>query len=219
MVPETPDRYSRRRLSYSTLHITNEAGCRRSLGRSAFRKLDMKTFIQMPPRTDPMNNKPTNVHDFSQTDITSMSGIEFIQGLFDGKIPAPPIVEFMGAERSTVEPGLVVTHCTPTSLHYNGFGVVHGGYAATMLDTVMGLAVLSQLPAGTGYTSLEIKVSFIRGMNKDTGAIRCEGKILNVGRRAATAEGRITDSKGRLLAHATTTCLIFEIPSGTSSAG
>jgi uncharacterized protein (TIGR00369 family) len=107
---------------------------------------------------------------------------------------------------------------TPTFRHYNPIGSVHGGYAATMLDSVMGLAVHSMLPAGSGYTTLEVKVSFIRGMTKDTGQVRSEGRILNVGRRAASAEARITDAKGRLLAHATTTCLIFELPSGTSAA-
>jgi uncharacterized protein (TIGR00369 family) len=79
----------------------------------------------------------------------------------------------------------------------------------------MGLAVQSTLPAGTGYTTLEFKISFIRGMSQDTGPVRTEGKTLNVGRRAATAEARITDARGRLLAHATTTCLVFEIPKGT----
>ena len=78
----------------------------------------------------------------------------------------------------------------------------------------MGLAVQTTLPAGTGYTTLEFKISFIRGMSKDTGKIRTEGKVLNAGRRAATAEARILDGKGRLLAHATTTCLVFEIPTG-----
>ncbi len=79
----------------------------------------------------------------------------------------------------------------------------------------MGLAIHSMLPVGTGYTTLEFKVSFIKGMTKDSGRVRTEGRTLNVGRRAATAEARITDSKGRLLAHATTTCLVFEFPKGT----
>ena len=82
-------------------------------------------------------------------------------------------------------------------------------------DQAMGLAVHSALPAGTGYTTLEFKISFIKGMTQDTGPVRTEGKTLSVGRRAATAEARITDAKGRLLAHATTTCLVFEIPRGT----
>jgi uncharacterized protein (TIGR00369 family) len=100
----------------------------------------------------------------------------------------------------------------PAFRHYNPIGSVHGGYAATLLDSVMGLAVHTMLPPGTGYTTLEFKVSFIRGMTLDTGPVRSEGRTLNVGRRTATAEGRVTDAKGRLLAHATTTCLVFEIP-------
>jgi uncharacterized protein (TIGR00369 family) len=92
---------------------------------------------------------------------------------------------------------------------------VHGGYAATLLDSAMGLAVHSQCPAGTGYTTLEFKISFIRAMTKDTGTVRTEGRTLSFGRRAATAEAKITDAAGRLLAHATTTCLVFEFPKGT----
>jgi len=95
---------------------------------------------------------------------------------------------------------------------YNPIGSVHGGYAAILLDSAMGLAVHTTLLAGTGYTTLEFKISFIKGMTKDTGPVKSEGRTLSVGRaRAATAEARITDSKGRLLAHATTTCLVFRI--------
>jgi uncharacterized protein (TIGR00369 family) len=116
---------------------------------------------------------------------------------------------------SSAEPGVVVMHSTPAFRHYNPIGSVHGGYAATLLDSAMGLAIHAMLPAGTGYTTLEFKISFIKGMTRDTGPVRTEGRTLNVGRRTATAEARITDSKGRLLAHATTTCLIFEIARGT----
>ena len=110
---------------------------------------------------------------------------------------------------------MVVIHSIPGIRHYNPIGSVHGGYAAILLDSAMGLAVQSALPVGTGYTTLEFKISFVRGMNKDTGVVRTEGRTLNVGRRAATAEARITDAKGRLLAHATTTCLVFEMAKGT----
>jgi len=92
---------------------------------------------------------------------------------------------------------------------------VHGGYAAILMDSAMGLAIHSMLPAGSGYTTLEFKISFIKGMSKDSGTVRTEGRTLSVGRRAATAEARITDAKGRLLAHATTTCLVFEMAKGT----
>jgi uncharacterized protein (TIGR00369 family) len=150
--------------------------------------------------------------------MAAMPGIDFVRAIFEGKLPAPPIMQTIEPFDSTAEPGVVVMHCVPGFRHYNPIGSVHGGYAATLLDSAMGLAVHSALPAGTGYTTLEFKVSFIKGMTKDSGVVRTEGRTLNVGRRAATAEARITDSKGRLLAHATTTCLVFEIPKGTGTA-
>jgi uncharacterized protein (TIGR00369 family) len=110
---------------------------------------------------------------------------------------------------------VVVIHSIPGFRHYNPIGSVHGGYAAILMDSAMGLAIHSMLPAGSGYTTLEFKISFIKGMSKDSGTVRTEGRTLSVGSRAATAEARITDAKGRLLAHATTTCLVFEIPNGT----
>ena len=148
--------------------------------------------------------------------MASMPGVEFVRAIFSGKLPAPPIMQTIEPFDSTAEPGVVVMHSIPGFRHYNPIGSVHGGYAATLLDSAMGLAVHTMLPPGSGYTTLEFKVSFIKGMTKDTGPVRSEGRVLNVGRRAATAEARITDSKGRLLAHATTTCLVFEIPTGPS---
>jgi uncharacterized protein (TIGR00369 family) len=148
--------------------------------------------------------------------MASMTGVDFVRAIFAGKLPAPPIMQNIEPFDSTAEPGVVVMHSTPGFRHYNPIGSVHGGYAATLLDSAMGLSVHTMLPAGTGYTTLEFKISFIRGMTKDTGAIRTEGRTLNVGRRTATAEARMTDAKGRLLAHATTTCLVFEIPKETS---
>jgi uncharacterized protein (TIGR00369 family) len=144
--------------------------------------------------------------------MASMSGLDFVRAIFARKLPEPPIMEGVEPFDCTAEPGAVVIHSIPGIRHYNPIGSVHGGYAAILLDSAMGLAVQTMLPAGTGYTTLEFKISFIRGMNKDTGKIRTEGKVLNAGRRAATAEARILDGKGRLLAHATTTCLVFEIP-------
>jgi uncharacterized protein (TIGR00369 family) len=147
--------------------------------------------------------------------MASMSGLDFVRAIFDGRLPAPPIMQNVEPFDSTAETGHVVFHSVPGFRHYNPIGSVHGGYAAILLDSAMGLAVHSALPAGTGYTTLEFKISFIKGMTEDTGPVRSEGKTLSVGRRAATAEARITDAKGRLLAHATTTCLVFEIPKGT----
>jgi uncharacterized protein (TIGR00369 family) len=161
-----------------------------------------------PPKTE-YGVIPTDV-------MASMPGIEFVRAMFAGKFPAPPIMQTIEPFDHTAEPGVVAFHSIPGFRHYNPIGSVHGGYAATLLDSAMGLAVHSMLPAGTGYTTLEFKISFIRGMTKDTGPVRSEGRTLNVGRRTATAEARITDAKGRLLAHATTTCLIFEIPKETN---
>ena len=144
-----------------------------------------------------------------------MPGIDFVRAMFAGKLPSPPIMQTIEPFDYAAEPGVISFQSVPGFRHYNPIGSVHGGYAAILLDSAMGLAVQSMLPAGTGYTTLEFKISFIRGMSKDTGAVRTEGRTLNVGRRAATAEARITDAKGRLVAHATTTCLVFEIPKGT----
>ena len=146
--------------------------------------------------------------------MASMSGLDFVRAIFEGKLPAPPIMQTIEPYDQTAEPGHVVFYSVPGFRHYNPIGSVHGGYAAILLDSAMGLAIHSTLPAGTGYTTLEFKISFIKGMTEHTGPVRSEGKTLSVGRRAATAEARITDSKDRLLAHATTTCLVFEIPKG-----
>ena len=147
--------------------------------------------------------------------MASMPGLEFVRAIFARKLPEPPIMEPVEPFDCTADTGHVVIHSVPGIRHYNPISSVHGGYAAILLDSAMGLAVQTTLPAGTGYTTLEFKISFVRGMNKDTGVIRTEGKVLNAGRRVATAEARITDSGGKLLAHATTTCLVFELPKGT----
>jgi uncharacterized protein (TIGR00369 family) len=144
--------------------------------------------------------------------MAAMTGIDFVRAMFAGQLPSPPIMQTIEPFDFTAEPGVVAFQSIPGFRHYNPIGSVHGGYAATLLDSAMGLAVHTMLPPGSGYTTLEFKISFIKGMTKDSGPVRSEGRILNVGRRAATAEARITDSKGRLLAHATTTCLVLEIP-------
>lgn len=150
--------------------------------------------------------------------MASMSGLDFIRKMFAGEVPAPPIMQTIEPFDESAEAGLIVMHSVPGLRHYNPIGSVHGGYAATLLDSAMGLAVQSMLKPGQGYTTLEFKISFIRGMSETSGAVRTEGRTLNVGRRAATAEARITDRNGRLLAHATTTCLVFDLPTGTAAA-
>jgi uncharacterized protein (TIGR00369 family) len=139
-----------------------------------------------------------------------MSGLEFVQGLVDGTLPLNTIAQTLRYDVSEAENGRVVVTAEPSAIHLNPAGTVHGGFAATLLDSCMGLAVQSTLEKGAGQTTLEFKISLLRPITPETGAIKAEGIMLNRGRRVGTAEGRITDSKGRLLAHGTTTCLIFQ---------
>jgi uncharacterized protein (TIGR00369 family) len=139
-----------------------------------------------------------------------MSGLEFVQGLADGTLPLNTIARTLGYDVTEAVSGRVVVTAEPSDDLLNPAGTVHGGFAATLLDSCMGLAVQSTLERGFGSTTLEFKISLVRPITPETGQIRAEGLVLNSGRRVGTAEGRITDGKGRLLAHGTTTCLIFE---------
>ena len=139
-----------------------------------------------------------------------MSGLEFVQGLADGTLPLNMIAKTLGYDVTEAVSGRVVVAVEPSGSHLNPYGTVHGGLAATLLDSCMGLAIQSTLEKGFGQTTVEFKISLIRPITPETGLIKAEGVVLNCGRRIGTAEGRLTDSKGRLLAHGTTTCLIFE---------
>lgn len=139
-----------------------------------------------------------------------MSGLEFVQGLADGSLPLNTIAETLGYDVSEAASGRVIITAEPSDRLLNPAGTVHGGFAATLLDSCMGLAIQSTLEKGVSSTTLEFKISLVRPITSDTGMLRAEGVVLTAGRRVGTAEGRITDSKGRLLAHGTTTCLIFQ---------
>jgi uncharacterized protein (TIGR00369 family) len=139
-----------------------------------------------------------------------MSGMEFVQGLADGTLPLNTIAETLGYDVSEAANGRVVVTAEPDDRLLNPAGTVHGGFAATLLDSCMGLAIQSMLERGVSSTTLEFKISLVRPITPESGMIKAEGVVLTAGRRVGTAEGRITDSKGRLLAHGTTTCLIFE---------
>jgi uncharacterized protein (TIGR00369 family) len=139
-----------------------------------------------------------------------MSGLEFVRGLADGTLPLNTIAKTLGYDIAEAESGRVVVTAEPGENHLNPAGTVHGGLAATMLDSCMGLAIQSTLETGLSSTTLEFKISFLRPITPETGPIRAEGMVITRGRRVGTAEGRLTDSNGRLLVHSTTTCLIFE---------
>ena len=146
----------------------------------------------------------------SEEQQRAMTGLAFVKGLADGTLPLNTIAKTLGYDIVEADEGRVVITAQPGGLHLNPAGTVHGGLAATMLDGCMGLAIQSTLDQGIGSTTLEFKISFLRPILPDTGVIRAEGVVLGRGRRVGTAEGRVTDGKGRLLVHGTTTCLIFE---------
>jgi len=138
-----------------------------------------------------------------------LSGLEYLRKIVAGELPRPPIGALMNFNITDLSEGRAVFIVEPAEYHYNPIGVVHGGLAATLLDSAMGCAVHSTLPAGGGYTTLEIKVNYVRPMTVETGRVRCEAKVIHVGGRAASAEGRVVDESGKLYAHGTTTCMIF----------
>ncbi len=152
-----------------------------------------------------------------------MSGLEFWRAMQKGEVPLPPICELVGFELAEVEEGRVVFECVPGEQHYNTIGVVHGGLACTLLDSAMGCALHTMLPAGTGYTTLELKTNLLRPIVADTGTLRCEGRPIHVGGRVALAEASLTDGSGILYAHATSTLMVFrprnEAPKGNIEGG
>ena len=139
-----------------------------------------------------------------------MSGLAFVQGLVDGTLPLNTMARTLGYDVTEAASGRVVVTITPDDTHLNPSGTVHGGLAATLLDSCMGLAIRSTLDKGFAQTTVEVKISLLRPITPETGPIKAEGVVLSCGRRIGTAEGRITDQQGRLLAHGTTTCLIFQ---------
>jgi uncharacterized protein (TIGR00369 family) len=159
---------------------------------------------------------PTRTHTFSWQDpmigaqaALTMSGLEYFQAIMRGEIPFAPITHVMQMGFDAVEAGRVVFKATPAEYLFNPIGTVHGGFAATVLDSVMGCAVHSTLPAGTGYTTAELHINYIRPIFANTGTMLCEGKVIHSGRKMATAEGRLVDADGKLYAHGTTTCIIL----------
>jgi uncharacterized protein (TIGR00369 family) len=142
--------------------------------------------------------------------LASMNGLDFLLAIARGELPSPPIAKTLGFRLVEVEEGRAVFVAEPGFEHYNPIGTVHAGFSATLLDSCMACAVQSTLPKGSGYTTMEFKISLLRPLTKETGPVRAEGTLLSRGRRAAMAEGRLADARGKLLAHATATCLVFE---------
>ena len=141
--------------------------------------------------------------------IKSFGGLEFLKGIVNGTQPQPPISELLGFHLVEIEEGRAVFEGLPEYRHYNPIGTVHGGFAATLLDSALGCAVFSTLVKGDAWTTLELKFNLVRPMTKDTGPVRAEGRIIHRGRTVATSQGELKNRAGKLYAHASTTCMIF----------
>ncbi|MGV9499401.1 PaaI family thioesterase [Streptomyces sp. NPDC003642] len=144
--------------------------------------------------------------------VARHSGLAFLREILDGRLPAPPIARALGFTLEEAEHGRAVFALVPGEEHYNPIGSVHGGVYATLLDSAAGCAVQSALPLGTAYTSIDLNVKFLRPVTVDSGKIRAVGTILNLGRRTALAQAELRDSDDRLLAHATSSCMLFPVP-------
>ena len=143
--------------------------------------------------------------------LKTVSGLELLQGMIAGKYPGPPLAELLDFRLVSAEKGRAVFEATPGIKHYNPLGTVHGGLAATMLDSCMACAVQTMLDVGMGYTTIEFKVTFLRPMTEQTGLVQAIGKVINVGRRLGASEGKLVDAQGKIYAHATISCMIFPV--------
>ena len=146
----------------------------------------------------------------SPDQLAGRSGMQVFEAIFAGELPQPPIGDTLDFVPIRMSPGEAVFQGRPQRRHYNPLGTVHGGWFATLLDSAVGCAVHAALPAGKGYTTLELKLNMVRPLTDAVPLVRAEGKVIHAGRQVATAEGRIVGPDGKLYAHATTTCLVFD---------
>ena len=143
--------------------------------------------------------------------LKSYDGLDFLKGIVDGTLPQAPIAETLGFLLVEAEPNRAVFEGLPDFRYYNPIGTVHGGFAATLLDSALACAIFTTMVKGEAWTTLELKVNFVRAITKDTGPVRAEGRIIYRGRTVATSEGDLKDLSGKLYAHATTTCMVFPV--------
>ncbi len=139
----------------------------------------------------------------------TMDGLDYLRSIVDEEIPLPPISNLMNIKGVSANPGETIFEVTPEEYHYNPIGMVHGGLMATLMDSAMGCAVQTKLPAGTGYSTVDLQVTYIKSANKNTGVLTCIGRVLHLGGKIATTYADVRDSGGNLYAHATSTCIIL----------
>jgi uncharacterized protein (TIGR00369 family) len=173
-----------------------------------------QTQPEIPVATDGLRERTYRWPDPSPIfgSLGTASGIELLAAMAAGELPSPPIMHTVGLAGFSAEVGTASFRLVPQEFHYNPLGSVHGGVIAMLLDSAAGCAVHSVLPAGEGYTSIDLVTKYLRPVTVDTGEITAVGTVVSRGARTALAEARLSDARGRLLAHATSTCMIFSIP-------
>jgi uncharacterized protein (TIGR00369 family) len=169
---------------------------------------DVATFEQGLHGKQPVE-APFTTGLASPAEIMARTGLQFLTDMIDGKLPQPPICATLGFRLAKASEGYARFDGVPEFRHYNPIGTVHGGFAATLLDSALGCAIFTTLAKGEAWTTLELKLNFVRPLSKDTGTVETEGRIIHRGRTVATAEGTVKDRAGKLYAHASTTCMIF----------
>jgi uncharacterized protein (TIGR00369 family) len=168
-------------------------------------------FAQSSPETSSSRTITWQDPTVSAAAGAQMAGLDYVRAIQTGEIPPPPIAVVMNYSITELEEGRAVFEGDPGEEHYNPIGVVHGGYAATILDSALGCAVHTTCPVGVGYTSQTLEVKYLRPITRDTGTVRCEADVVYRGRKTATSEARLTEAdSGKLLATGTSTCLILE---------
>ena len=143
-----------------------------------------------------------------------LSGLEFFKKMIAGELPPPPLVVLLGLKLVEAEPGRVTFTGVAREEFYNGMGVAHGGFAATLLDSALGCAINTMMPAGRVFTTIDLQIHYTRALRREAGELRCTATVVHVGSRTATSEGRIVDAAGKVYAHGTTTCMLVEPPRG-----
>ncbi|MGG7443209.1 PaaI family thioesterase [Zafaria sp. J156] len=149
--------------------------------------------------------------------MPTMSGLEYLRAMLAGELPGPPIASLMDFTLAEVDAGTVAFTCEPNESHYNPLGIVHGGLVCTLLDSALGCAVQTTLPRGQGYTSLEIKVNYLRAVTAGSGLLTCTGTVVKPGSRVAFAEGKVVDASGKVVATASGSLLVFPIGPGAGA--
>ena len=189
--------------------VFQDKTCQIKIGERDLYNPRTQRLLDSDMRVEAFQNETRAIGVVSREVLLAEDGQTFLTGMLNGRHPCAPYSDTMDIELVEVEEGRVVFVGRPSARYLNPVGTIHGGWAATILDGAMAYCVHSTLKAGEGYTTLEMKINYVRPVLPSTGIVRCEGKLIHRGKRTATSEGRLLDERGRLLAHGSETCMIF----------